>query len=153
MSKNTEVRDKFVIAAVIERGGRYLVCQRPSHKSHGGLWEFPGGKIESGETFNDAAARELKEELGLVVLDVGSVRLSLLDSASGFVINFVDVQVEGEPALLEHLALLWLFPHELDQIALAPSDRQFADYLLPQSRHNMEMTVEETGERYRFALI
>ena len=50
------------MAAVIERDGKLLVCRRPGHKRHGGLWEFPGGKLEPGETIVDAARRELDEE-------------------------------------------------------------------------------------------
>ena len=54
-----------VLATVIRRDGRLLVCQRPSHKRHGGLWEFPGGKVEPGESDLAASRRELAEELGV----------------------------------------------------------------------------------------
>jgi 8-oxo-dGTP pyrophosphatase MutT (NUDIX family) len=59
-----------VLAAVIRRQDRYLVCRRPAHKRHGGLWEFPGGKLEPGETLLEAARRELREELGAEVSDL-----------------------------------------------------------------------------------
>jgi 8-oxo-dGTP diphosphatase len=124
------MHERSVIAAVIQRNGHYLVCQRPMNKSHGGMWEFPGGKIEAGETIRDAADRELKEELNLCVLSIGNVRLSILDSASGYVINFVDVEADGDPALFEHTAFLWLLPGELNQVRLAPTDQQFAKRLL-----------------------
>jgi 8-oxo-dGTP diphosphatase len=126
-----KIRDdgKQVIAAVIERKGNYLVCQRPAHKRHGNLWEFPGGKIEPGETLLEAAQRELKEELALNAIQAGRVRLAVPDTASGFTINFVDVQAEGEPQLLEHNAIQWLSPSEMLNIPLAPSDRLFAEYL------------------------
>src|SRR5258708_6415849 len=52
-----------VVAAIIERDGRFLLCRRNPLKRHGGLWEFPGGKLESGENHCDAAKRELYEEL------------------------------------------------------------------------------------------
>ena len=57
-----------VLAAVIWEGDSVLICQRPPHKRHGGLWEFPGGKVRPGESRLDAARRELWEELNLKVL-------------------------------------------------------------------------------------
>jgi mutator protein MutT len=64
-----------VIAAVLARGEKLLVCQRPPHKRHGGLWEFPGGKVEAGEDDETAARRELAEELGIEVESVGDAEL------------------------------------------------------------------------------
>jgi 8-oxo-dGTP pyrophosphatase MutT (NUDIX family) len=61
-----------VIAAVIARGGELLVCQRPPHKRHGGLWEFPGGKTKPDESDESAARRELREELGVSVMSAGA---------------------------------------------------------------------------------
>ncbi|MFL5614828.1 MAG: NUDIX domain-containing protein [Gemmatimonadaceae bacterium] len=60
-----------VIAAVIERGGRLLVCQRPEHKRHSGLWEFPGGKLEPNEDDVTAARRELRDEPILELVAAG----------------------------------------------------------------------------------
>lgn len=57
---------------MIRRDGRYLVCRRPAQKRHGGLWEFPGGKIDDGESLLDAARRELAEELSINVIEVGA---------------------------------------------------------------------------------
>ena len=94
-----------VIAAVIARGDRLLVCQRPPHKRHGGLWEFPGGKCEPGESDLEAARRELHEELG-VELDEGAV-LGLLDdypTRSGYVITPVVLWGGDEPAIVPHEA-------------------------------------------------
>lgn len=118
-----------VVAAVIQRGDDYLICQRPAHKRHGGLWEFPGGKLEPGESILDAASRELSEELDVRVLAVGDVMLSIDDPGSQFVIEFHRVQIDGEPKCLEHSALLWLSPHDLLDKPLAPSDRRFALHL------------------------
>jgi mutator protein MutT len=119
-----------VLAAVIERAGRYLICQRPAHKRHGGLWEFPGGKLEPGESDEDAATREMQEELGVRVTAVGTEQLLVHDAGSPFHIGFVPVVIEGEPACLEHAALAWVTPEEMAQYDLAPSDRRFVERIL-----------------------
>ena len=111
---------------MIQRGDEYLICQRPAHKRHGGLWEFPGGKLEPGETAFDAATRELREELDVHVIAVGDVLLSIDDPGSQFVIEFHRVEIDGEPKCIEHSAQRWLTPHELLDLPLAPSDRVFA---------------------------
>ena len=114
-----------VVASVIERDGRLLICQRPAHKRHGGLWEFPGGKVEPGESDFEAVHRELEEELGVRVLEVGPLLFSVADPDSHFVIEFLTVQIEGEPLCLEHEKLAWLTEEEMQSLPLAPSDMQF----------------------------
>jgi 8-oxo-dGTP diphosphatase len=115
-----------VLAAVIRRGDCYLVCQRPSHKRHGGLWEFPGGKLEAGESLFDAATRELKEELDVDVMAIGKRLLVVQDDGSPFQIEFVEVEIVGDPLPLEHDEIAWLTPLEIPDLSLAPSDRKFA---------------------------
>ena len=115
-----------VVAAVIEREGRFLVAQRPRHKRHGGLWEFPGGKLQPGEDLLSATRRELAEELGVEVRSVGPVETSIADPASVFVINFARAEIVGEPVAREHDALAWVVPADLLGYQLAPSDRQYA---------------------------
>jgi mutator protein MutT len=119
-----------VVAAVISREGRYLACRRPAHKRHGGLWEFPGGKLEPGESFFDAARRELREELAVEVTAVLPALLSVADAGSAFIIDFVPTEIIGDPTCVEHSELRWVTPAELDELDLAPSDRRFADSLL-----------------------
>jgi mutator protein MutT len=116
-----------VIAAVIARGDRLLVCRRPPHKRHGGLWEFPGGKCEPGETDADAARRELGEELGVQVLDVGPEVFAINDPGSPFHIAFMPVTIAGAPMCHEHTALVWGDLAELARLPLAPSDRRFVE--------------------------
>ena len=118
-----------VLASVIRREGRLLVGRRPLHKRHGGLWEFPGGKVEPGESDREAVGRELREELGVDVTRVGPVAFSAPDPTSGFVIEFLPVEIRGEPMGLEHLALAWVEDENLLDLALAPSDRAFAEFL------------------------
>jgi 8-oxo-dGTP pyrophosphatase MutT (NUDIX family) len=117
-----------VLAAVIRRGERFLLCQRPAHKRHGGLWEFPGGKLEPGETLLHAARRELREELALEVVRAGDVAYRVRDPGSSFLITFVPVEVAGEPKPLEHAALAWLTLGEAAGLPLAPSDRRYLEW-------------------------
>jgi 8-oxo-dGTP diphosphatase len=116
-----------VLAAVIRQDGRWLLCRRPGHKRHGGCWEFPGGKVERGETLFEAAARELREELAVSVVTVGDVVFSARDPDSPFVIEFVDVTISGEPAALEHDEIRWLDYAEAVTMPLAPADRAFLE--------------------------
>ena len=122
-----------VVAAVVERRGRYLLGRRPVEKRHGGLWEFPGGKLDPGESVLDGARRELAEELALAVAGVGELLLSVADGKSGFVIDFVEVHGEGDPVALEHEALGWFDPEEMFTMALAPADAAFVRHLLGQA--------------------
>jgi 8-oxo-dGTP diphosphatase len=117
-----------VIAAVITRGDRLLVCQRPLHKRYGGLWEFPGGKCEPGESIAAAAQRELHEELGVQVIKVGHEEIALADPGSSYLIIFIPVHISGEPVCNEHMALRWANPSELQDLPLAPSDRRYLEF-------------------------
>ena len=117
-----------VIAAVVSRGEELLVCRRPYEKRHGGLWEFPGGKCEPGESDADAARRELHEELGVEVTEVGAEEFVIADPDSPFLIVFTPVHITGEPACREHIAFRWGRPSELARLPLAPSDRRYVEY-------------------------
>lgn len=118
-----------VVAAVIRRGERYLVGRRPPEKQHGGLWEFPGGKVRQGESRLEAAARELEEELGLEVAALGALILSVEEPGSRFVIEFFETVVSGTPRALEHTEVGWFTPDELVRMELAPADAWFARVL------------------------
>lgn len=118
---------KAVVAAVVKRNESFLVCRRPMHKRHGGLWEFPGGKIEEGESILEAAQRELSEELSMNATASGAVLFSVVDEASGYEIKFVDIIAVGDPQLNEHMELSWLPVSDLCKLNLAPSDRLFVE--------------------------
>lgn len=114
-----------VVAAVIEREGKLLVCQRPTHKRHGGLWEFPGGKAEPGEGDFAAVTRELREELDVDVVSVAEEVFRIHDHGSEFVIVFLPTTIAGEPRALEHDSIAWAEVEELQEFDLAPSDALF----------------------------
>jgi 8-oxo-dGTP diphosphatase len=119
-----------VIAAVVSREDELLVCQRPHEKRHGGLWEFPGGKCEPGESLCAAARRELREELGVKVIEVGDYEFVIHDPGSLYLIMFAPVSIQGEPTCHEHIGLLWGKPSELAHLPLAPSDRRYLEFRL-----------------------
>ncbi len=119
----------LVVAAVVLRGGRYLVGRRPAHKRHGGLWEFPGGKVDVGESILEAARRELTEELSVSTNGIGRTLFSSRDGHAPFEIHFVEVEIEGEPIPHEHSEVGWFTPSELGRLPLAPADAAFVGEL------------------------
>jgi len=122
-----------VVAAVVSRDGRYLLARRPLHKHHGGLWEFPGGKIHKGETATDAIKRELHEELGVNVVSIGKTFAILSDEL--IQIRFLAVDIKDEPVALEHSELRWCNLPELTNVDLAPIDKRFvANFSVKQPR-------------------
>jgi 8-oxo-dGTP pyrophosphatase MutT (NUDIX family) len=114
-----------VVAAIVRRGDTLLVCQRPLHKQHGGLWEFAGGKCEPGERDSDAITRELHEELGVMVHTVGAPAFVSRDPGGVYDIVFLPVEIHGEPVAYEHVALGWFSVAALATMPLAPSDAAF----------------------------
>ena len=124
-----------VIASVITKNSKYLLCKRPLHKRHGGLWEFPGGKIRDGESNLDAARRELSEELSVDVIDVGNLLFKTMDPGSPYSIEFVEVQIKGKPLTLEHSEVRWVKTHEMSGLSFAPADTKFVkEYLIKENQ-------------------
>ena len=119
-----------VVAAVVQRNGHYLICRRPAGKRHGGLWEFPGGKLQNGESLEDGIRRELAEELRVSPVRIGQMRGEIPDPDSQFVVTFVDVEIAGNPVSTEHEAIAWVAARDLPRYPLAPSDRLFATHLM-----------------------
>lgn len=120
---------RVVVAAVIERDHYYLIALRPEEKRHGGLWEFPGGKLDPGETLLEAAQRELQEELGIEVESIGATLRIVHDPGSEFAIHFVEVHTSDSPVPLEHTELRWCSREELRGMRLAPADALFVESL------------------------
>src|SRR6201994_1672271 len=106
-----------VAAALLDSDGRVLVAQRPSGKAMAGLWEFPGGKIEAGESPEDALVRELQEELAIAVkppcLAPFTFASHTYDSFRLLMPLYVCRRWDGTPAPLVHVALKWLRPRDL----------------------------------------
>lgn len=114
-----------MVAAVVRRGTSYLVARRPDGKRHGGLWEFPGGKVLDGESPAGALARELAEELGVSVTGTGGLLFQARDPGSPFLIRFVETTIDGEPRSLEHAEVRWASRPELARMRLPPADARF----------------------------
>ncbi len=118
-----------VVAALIWRKGKFMICRRPPGKARGLLWEFPGGKVEPGETKEQALARECREELAVTV-SVGRIFLDVVHEYPDITVHltlFDSVISEGEPRLLEHSALAWIDPSETDRYDFCPADTEILE--------------------------
>ncbi len=119
------IQTKDVVAALIWREGRFLICQRPAHKARGLLWEFVGGKVEPGETKPDALVRECQEELDVTV-EPGEVFMAVRHDYPDIHIRLTLYHCtipQGEPRALEHNDLRWIRPEEIPEYAFCPADK------------------------------
>lgn len=114
-----------VVAAAIEKDGKFFCAQRPEGKSLGGFWEFPGGKLEEGESPEQALIREIKEELNSEIQIISYINEASYDYEFGTVVmkTYHAELISGNLELLEHQNSTWLAPHELSTINWAPVDR------------------------------
>lgn len=120
-----------VVAALIWEGERFLACQRPAHKARGLLWEFVGGKVEPGETKEEALVRECQEELG-VTLEVGEAFMDVTHEYPDLTVHltlFHAKIVQGEPQKLEHNDIRRVTIQEMDQLSFCPADVEILDRL------------------------
>ena len=119
-----------VVAALAAKEGRLLIAQRPMGRHMGGKWEFPGGKLEKGETPEAALRRELNEELG-VDADIGPIRAAIPYSypEKDVLLLFYSARLMGEPKPIDEAALAWVTPDELAGYDLAPVDALMAKRL------------------------
>jgi 8-oxo-dGTP diphosphatase len=120
-----------VTAGILSRDGRVLIALRKPGKHMGGKWEFPGGKIEQGETPEQSLRRELQEELE-VRARVGELLCSVPYEGEGISLELMVYRVddfEGTPVLREHQEIRWVMPRELRSYELADSDRTVVEKL------------------------
>ena len=118
-----------VVAALIWHENRFLACQRPPEKARGLLWEFVGGKVESGESGSEALIRECREELD-VTLDVGDAFMDVTHEYPDLTVHLTlyEARIEaGEPKRLEHHDIRWITVEEMDQLEFCPADQVFLD--------------------------
>lgn len=127
-----------VAVALTDAQGRVLIAQRPFDKEHGGLWEFPGGKVEPDETPEAALTRELREELGVTVepehlqpltfSSVGRETRHLL------LLLYRCTVWQGEARALDAAAIRWVEPRRLVDYDMPPADRPFVSILATERR-------------------
>ncbi len=115
-----------VVAALIWDGDRFMICQRPEHKARGLMWEFVGGKVEPGETKEEALVRECREELD-ITLRVGEVFMDVVHEYPDITVHltlFHAAIAGGVPRLLEHRDLRWITAAEIPQYEFCPADEE-----------------------------
>ena len=115
-----------VVAALIWDREKFLICQRPAHKARGLLWEFVGGKVELGETKEQALIRECREELA-VTLSVGDVFMDVIHEYPDLTVHltlFNATIAEGEPQKLEHNDIRWITSKEIPNYDFCPADEE-----------------------------
>lgn len=120
-----------VVAALIWDQDRFLICQRPPHKARGMLWEFVGGKVDPGETKEEALIRECQEELG-ITLAVGDVFMEVLHAYPDLTVRltlFNATIAAGTPQLKEHVDIRWITVAEIPQYEFCPADEEILQKL------------------------
>ena len=125
-----------VVAALIWQDDRFLICQRPAHKTRGLLWEFVGGKVEPGETLQEALIRECKEELGINV----AVKNVFMDVAHEYPDMTVHLTLfhasiaRGVPQQIEHNDIRWISAKEIKEYDFCPADTDILEQIIRQSK-------------------
>jgi 8-oxo-dGTP diphosphatase len=120
-------------AALVDVDGRVLICQRPEGKALAGLWEFPGGKLEPGETPEDCLIRELEEELDIRVAHACLAPFVFAshtyDSFHLLMPLYLIRRWEGQVKAREHKAIAWVKPARLDDYPMPPADAPLVAWL------------------------
>lgn len=120
-----------VVAALIRDQDRFMICQRPADKARGLLWEFVGGKVEPGETKEQALIRECQEELAITP-DVGEVFMDVVHEYPDLTVHLTLFHAtirEGIPQKLEHNDIRWITVDGIDQYEFCPADVAILEHL------------------------
>ena len=120
-----------VVAALIREKNRFMICQRPAHKTRGLLWEFVGGKVESDEKKEDALIRECLEELDVTV-SIGNVFMEVIHEYPDITVHltlFHATIIDGIPKKLEHHDIRWITPSEIDDYEFCPADTEILEMI------------------------
>ena len=115
-----------VVAALIWDNDKFMICQRPANKARALLWEFVGGKVESGESKEQALIRECREELD-ILLSVGDVFMDVIHEYPDITVHltlFNATISEGEPKRIEHNDIQWITPSEIPNYEFCPTDEE-----------------------------
>lgn len=121
-----------VVAALIWDKDKFMICQRPVHKARGLLWEFVGGKVEPGETKEQALIRECQEELA-ITLSVGDIFIDVMHEYPDITVHltlFNATIVEGVPQKIEHNDIKWITPGEIPAYEFCPADKEILDKIV-----------------------
>ena len=121
-----------VVAALIWDGDKFMICQRPATKSCALLWEFVGGKVEPGETKEQALIRECREELNITI-SVGDIFTEVIHEYPDITVHLTLFNAEiseGVPELLEHNDLKWIIPSEIPYYNFCPADKDILKKIL-----------------------
>lgn len=140
MRKTTEV-----VAALIWDNDKFMICQRPAHKARGLLWEFVGGKVEPGETKEQALIRECREELD-VLISVGDLFMDVIHNYPDLLVHLTLLNAtiaEGTPKLLEHNDIRWITVDEISEYEFCPADEEILKRLIDEKIDRVAAKVLE----------
>ena len=115
-----------VVAALIWDNDKFMICQRPAHKARALLWEFVGGKVEPGETKQQALIRECQKELA-ITLSVGDILMDVLHKYPDITVHltlFNATIAKGAPQKLEHNDIKWIKPRDIPNYDFCPADEE-----------------------------
>ncbi len=121
-----------VVAALIWQGETFMICQRPEHKARGLLWEFVGGKVEPGESKQQALIRECREELAVTVRP-GSIYMEVVHQYPDLLVQLTlfNATIEsGKPQKIEHNDIRWIAPAQIPEFDFCPADEEILKKLL-----------------------